>query len=971
MSRKIIFVLLASAFLFQCDFLTVQPVAEPVLRPDFGTFVGKVLVSISCDTDGSTIKYTTDGSVPSRTNGKTYKKPFYVYDDAFITAMAYKDGWNWTDSHFGYSELTITPYPQAYPPTISPTNSTHTGSVTVSLSSYSSNAQFRFTLDGSTPSETHGIIYEGPFVLTSETLEHQVRAIAYGEEYQASRVSIRNYTINPTPTAAIPTFTPEPGLFYDSVVVSLETETPWASIRYTIDGSDPSETNGTTYHAPFELTSPTEVRALAFLNDYHNSPIAVGNFEVIPRPTTEAPIFTPEAGHFFDFALISLESPTEGASIRYTTDGSDPSETIGTLYEAPFEITADTEIRAIAYKEEFYNSSISSANYSITIRPPTLAPIFTNRSGEYYDGVLIKMASLTEGASIRYTLDGTDPTEEIGTLYSNQFSITQSSTVKAIAFKDGHRPSPITEENYTITPRPTTEAPVIIPESGTYPDRVIVHMSSATEGASIRYTLDGSNPNQTTSNLYQDPFVISTNTVVKAQAYKDPFFNSSVTTRNFEIEPTTKSLQLELGRFAVLLDWTALRQVEEYIVHRKPSVGGSWTEIARIEGATSEYKDTTVNSHTAYDYRVEFRDIFGTYDLAQNSILTEDFSTIISGEELAFGSDSSLRVLDDGRVKAYGMNRYGQFLSESPQLSTEGVILPGLNDVVSVAMNSHGSNCFALTHEGKLYHWGEGQRLGSSPYLYESFSRPIVQILVHWYDFMALDADGNVWIWDSYDSGPSLVTRSTEELPEFVQISMGNGESFSALTSEGEVYTWGANWSGQLGHGHKYGVSEPTIVPDIPSAKRVESINNKTFIILENGDVLAAGGGYNNDLGMPTDLHLNFFKLPELNNIVGISKVSQGIWALKENGTIRYTGGVWDPLTVYSYPGQTETVKTLTIAPDNIVKIYGQEQGVILKDDLGGYYTWGDNTHGQLMLGTENPPINPTSHKLTDPIHYH
>jgi N-acetyl-beta-hexosaminidase len=47
------------------------------------------------------------------------------------------------------------------------------------------------------------------------------------------------------------------------------------------------------------------------------------------------------------------------------------------------------------------------------------------------------MESLTEGAQIRYTTDGTEPTET-STLYSGTVGITTPCTIKAIAFKQGY-----------------------------------------------------------------------------------------------------------------------------------------------------------------------------------------------------------------------------------------------------------------------------------------------------------------------------------------------------------------------------------------------------------------------------------------------------------------------------------------------------------------------------------------------------
>jgi kumamolisin len=64
-------------------------------------------------------------------------------------------------------------------------------------------------------------------------------------------------------------------------------------------------------------------------------------------------------------------------------------------------------------------------------------------------------------------------------------------------------------------------APVITPRSGTYKGKVIVSMATATPGATIRYTLDGSIPT-TNSILYQSPFAITNKgtTTVRATAFK-------------------------------------------------------------------------------------------------------------------------------------------------------------------------------------------------------------------------------------------------------------------------------------------------------------------------------------------------------------------------------------------------------------------------------------------------------------------
>ena len=54
-----------------------------------------------------------------------------------------------------------------------------------------------------------------------------------------------------------------------------------------------------------------------------------------PREQAAAPTFSPAAGTYTSAQTVTISTTTSGASIRYTTDGSTPSETAGTLYSAP------------------------------------------------------------------------------------------------------------------------------------------------------------------------------------------------------------------------------------------------------------------------------------------------------------------------------------------------------------------------------------------------------------------------------------------------------------------------------------------------------------------------------------------------------------------------------------------------------------------------------------------------------------
>ena len=78
-------------------------------------------------------------------------------------------------------------------------------------------------------------------------------------------------------------------------------------------------------------------------------------------------------------------------------------------------------------------------------------PIITAETTTFNEGesVFVSIATETQDAEIYYTLDGTDPSTENGELYEGEIEITETTTVKAIAVKEGWNDSEVAEATFT------------------------------------------------------------------------------------------------------------------------------------------------------------------------------------------------------------------------------------------------------------------------------------------------------------------------------------------------------------------------------------------------------------------------------------------------------------------------------------------------------------------------------------------
>ena len=141
---------------------------------------------------------------------------------------------------------------------------------------------------------------------------------------------------------------------------SNNTAVTWSIAPSGIGTITPTGPASVVYQAPAIVSSPQTLILTATSVDDPTQTWSAAVF-LIPAVSTPvaAPTFGPGGGTYSTAQTVTLSSATAGATIRYTTDGTTPSETAGTVYSGPLTVSATTTVKAVAYASGFTDSAVA------------------------------------------------------------------------------------------------------------------------------------------------------------------------------------------------------------------------------------------------------------------------------------------------------------------------------------------------------------------------------------------------------------------------------------------------------------------------------------------------------------------------------------------------------------------------------------------------------------------------------------
>ncbi len=394
--------------------------AAPVITPNGGTIYAATQVTITAE-EGATIYYTTDGSTPTPENGTQYTAPFTVSATTTVKARAYVGDTysNVTTAEFTYSDV--------QPSTgdfvlVTSASQLVAGNEYIIMSSYEDdwedvyNVAFGAISSNSGTSLSEGFTVNGKIGESGSTVSltdgSSVNVLTLGGSTGAWNLKQSNdyYIVLPKSDT------------------KLSTNASACSLVITI-GSD--------YAANIQNKETTDSRQLRYYitsNYFRNYTTSQGKTENVYLYTRESnsvqpPVFTPAAGIYNVDVDVTISCATTGASIYYTTDGSEPTASTGILYDGnEILVNATTTIKAIAVKGD-NSSSVVTAEYTIN-KSTEIQTVTLDYSEPFTAGIGKFTIDNVSGYSPVWSLDGNYGVK--GTAYNANTNPTNNAAVSRL-----------------------------------------------------------------------------------------------------------------------------------------------------------------------------------------------------------------------------------------------------------------------------------------------------------------------------------------------------------------------------------------------------------------------------------------------------------------------------------------------------------------------------------------------------------
>lgn len=339
---------------------------KPVITlSDDKVYVGeKVTVTID-KKNAEKVYYTTDGTTPSATNGTEYAAPFEVTAEAegTITVQAIGIAEGMEPTAVVSATITVSkkePIPDGSWVVVEKASELEVGArYVIAYNGYAvSNAAIASNKLQSTPATVTG----GKLGFTDDMM-----VFTLGNGSAEGKYTLKSNNYNNSTADYYLTFGTS------GTNVNMSTEPSDLLINYKTAGSSDVAIQKESGDCMIKGSNATPVvfGYYAQTSDYHNVQLYK---EVDTRAACAAPTvtITPSEVIEGENATVSISGIESGATVRYTTDGTLPTATRGTVYAGEFTLSAlvaNTTVKAIAYADGKKNSEVAEVTVTVVLKP--------------------------------------------------------------------------------------------------------------------------------------------------------------------------------------------------------------------------------------------------------------------------------------------------------------------------------------------------------------------------------------------------------------------------------------------------------------------------------------------------------------------------------------------------------------------------------------------------------------------------